>query len=655
MKFYNVGTPAKPCGILKWRGLTIMLDCSLDITTILNFLPLPLAGSSKFNFAPHFQNFRNAVEKELCEVNGSVLVDSTPLFGVPTESSVDISEIDVILVSNSFSILALPFFTEHPNFHGSVYATEPTVNIGRFFMEELVEFIEKVPRNSSRMSKDVSNPNDNGKENNIFKQLNPTLNFPIKLGSSNFNKDLREIYSRKSINDALVKLRLVGFNENLDLFGSIIATAISSGYSLGSCNWVLKSDKKKVVYVTSSSTLTTHPSPMEQGSLKDADIFFLTGLTKSPNHNPDSMMGEVCLTVGMTLKNGGNVVLPCYPSGLIYDLFECLANYLDANSLVSIPFYFLSPHAESSLAYSNILAEWLSKNKQKKVYLPEDPFPHAQLVKDGRIRHFKSLQDIKDLRQPCILFCGHPSLRCGDIVHIIETWGAQQAHALIITESEFPYVECISPYLPLSMKIQYSPIDTSLNFQQANKLIKELKPTRLVTHADYLVPPKEFPDKTEFTIDYPNIDTFAANSVVSLKLKRDGVSAVMDHLLAQEVEPNARNGAEVLASTITATLDNSDNKYRLLKPSMDMCNPWKCPPSKYKWGSLDATTLLNKFTKEGFLQLKLQNSPTGFVLANDTLTITVEGTSTHVVCGGGDDGATRLKVRRILSSCLQEL
>ena len=75
----------------------------------------------------------------------------------------------------------------------------------------------------------------------------------------------------------------------------------------------------------------------------------------------------------------------------------------------------------------------LSKNKQKKVYLPEDPFPHAQLVKENRIKHYKSLADVKDLRQPCILFCGHPSLRCGDIVHLIEAWGQQSTNALIIT------------------------------------------------------------------------------------------------------------------------------------------------------------------------------------------------------------------------------
>ena len=115
------------------------------------------------------------------------------------------------------------------------------------------------------------------------------------------------------------------------------------------------------------------------------------------------------------------------------------------------------------------------------------------------------------------------------------------------------------------MKIQYSPIDTSLNFHQANKLIKELKPAKLVTHAEYLVPPKEFPEKTEFTVDFPNTEKLIANSFVSLKLQRDSVSAVMDHVLAMEVEPTPRSGSDVLAATITAALDNKDNKYRLIK------------------------------------------------------------------------------------------
>ena len=35
--------------------------------------------------------------------------------------------------------------------------------------------------------------------------------------------------------------------------------AVSSGYSLGSCNWIIHSGFEKIAYVSASSTLTTHP------------------------------------------------------------------------------------------------------------------------------------------------------------------------------------------------------------------------------------------------------------------------------------------------------------------------------------------------------------------------------------------------------------
>ena len=60
----------------------------------------------------------------------------------------------------------------------------------------------------------------------------------------------------------------------------------------------------------------------------------------------------------MTLKNGGNVLVPCSPAGVIYDLLECLSGHLDSSGLGQVPMYFISPVADSSLAYSNIYAEW---------------------------------------------------------------------------------------------------------------------------------------------------------------------------------------------------------------------------------------------------------------------------------------------------------
>ncbi len=60
----------------------------------------------------------------------------------------------------------------------------------------------------------------------------------------------------------------------------------------------------------------------------------------------------------LTLRGGGNVLVPVHPSGVTYDLFECLSNHLESCGLMNVPLYFISPVAKSSLAYSNIYAEW---------------------------------------------------------------------------------------------------------------------------------------------------------------------------------------------------------------------------------------------------------------------------------------------------------
>ena len=139
---------------------------------------------------------------------------------------------------------------------------------------------------------------------------------------------------------------------------------------------------------------------------------------------------------------------------------------MEINGLVSVPMYFVSPVADSSLAYANIvsstqnlsfksqtirldqmkkknffffilqMAEWLSTSKQNRVYLPEEPFPHGQLVKCGRLKSFKNLHDeafSAEYRQPCVMFAGHPSLRFGEVIHFIELWGNNPNNTIVFT------------------------------------------------------------------------------------------------------------------------------------------------------------------------------------------------------------------------------
>lgn len=55
------------------------------------------------------------------------------------------------------------------------------------------------------------------------------------------------------------------------------------------------------------------------------------------------------------------------------------------------------------------------------------------------------------------------------------------------------------------MKAIYCPIETSLNFQQANKLLKELKPGVIVIPESYTQPPIMVPHKTDLIIEPPGV------------------------------------------------------------------------------------------------------------------------------------------------------
>lgn len=369
---------------------------------ILNFLPLPLVQSSKFTSCTNWNHPRvneSQLDGELKKSGNHVFIDSSPEFQPPLEKIIDFSEIDVILISNYLNMLALPYITEKTHFKGVVYATEPTLQIAKFFLEELVEYVEIAPK---------ANRANKWKE---FRELHNLNNLNLELSPLKWKK----LFDIDDVNKSLARVHIAGFDQKIDVYGALEISPISSGFCLGSANWIMTTGMEKISYISGSSTLTTQAKPINQNSLKNSDVIIMSGLTQAPHINPDAILGDLCLNVGgdkkkqkksqkilfqnsffyffpvLTLRNNGTVLIPCYPSGVIYDLFEILSQKLDESGLSTIPMFFISPVAENSLAYSNILAEWLSSTKQNKVYIPDEPFPHANLVKNARLKFFKHI------------------------------------------------------------------------------------------------------------------------------------------------------------------------------------------------------------------------------------------------------------------------
>ena len=68
--------------------------------------------------------------------------------------------------------------------------------------------------------------------------------------------------------------------------------------------------------------------------VQNPDCLILTALTQTPTQMPDPMIADFCRIVCETLKNSGNVLVPCFPSGQNLGISESAfkANFLKVTS-----------------------------------------------------------------------------------------------------------------------------------------------------------------------------------------------------------------------------------------------------------------------------------------------------------------------------------
>src|SRR5690606_27819058 len=101
-------------------------------------------GDAPINSTPYFKQLASGEGQQINDISRNFLtllkvyIDSTITYSTPEFGLVDRSAVDIILISNYQNLLALPFITEYSKFKGKVFATEPTIQIGKQIMEELL-------------------------------------------------------------------------------------------------------------------------------------------------------------------------------------------------------------------------------------------------------------------------------------------------------------------------------------------------------------------------------------------------------------------------------------------------------------------------------------------------------------------------------------
>ncbi|MCP9265256.1 Integrator complex subunit 9-like protein [Dirofilaria immitis] len=417
--------PYRPCLLLKWSSACILLDCAVDMDALSSFLPSALC---KVNFFKFTSTSKNAPKQCLKRYGEHILVDG-PFEVHPAQVPFSFNFVDLLYINEFCGCdigvkldvsSRVAVFTEETNFAGVVYATDPTLQLGRLVMEELLDFFDRVDREERDHS---------------WKKPSLFMNFPNVPTSD--PREWRPFYSREQMENCLTKVQRISFRESINIHGAATIAAYSSGYSIGSCNWIVRTEHEKIGYLSATSSRNSHTKPVQWDQLRGCDALILTSICRFPEHNPETSVCHAFAVIADTLKRNGCVLMPICPTGVLYDLLEVISMQLDQHDVpVDVPVYFISPVAESTLAYSNIYAEWLSEKKQNMVNIPEEPFKHGLMSRNGRLKVYDNIYDnfCRQMRTPCVIFTGHPSLRIGNAVHFLEILDFSQLNPSILPD-----------------------------------------------------------------------------------------------------------------------------------------------------------------------------------------------------------------------------
>ncbi|GMR59572.1 hypothetical protein PMAYCL1PPCAC_29767 [Pristionchus mayeri] len=601
-------TPNRPCMVMRFPNTTIMLDCALDMSSLSHFTPFMYSVSERLKRCDSYPSSSLHYIKQIC---GKHYVEAMPEMHPVPMCSMSMEEVDAILISNWNSLLALPFYTEGTGFSGRVYASEPTLQYGTLMMEELMEYFQRITHDKS----------DNvWKDPEVYADfLNAPMRSPL---------EWQQMYSEETMKKALERVRVVAFTQPVTIDGNIKATSHCSGYAIGSCNWIVSRDAERFGYISASSNRSLHTRAVDWKPFKDLDTMVVTSLCTLRDNSPEKSAMALVSAVAETVKQQGSVILPINPCGLMFDLLDLLAKTLDA--AMDIPIYVISPVAKRALAFANVYPEWLSDGHQERVYMPEEPFRHHRMMETKKIKVYDSIygEFSRELKTPCVIITGHPSLRVGDAAHLIEMWGNDPRNAVIISDAEYPPQDVYGPFEDLKIRCLYYPVDCRVDFWQLNhNILPELKPTVLVVPDAYTRGHSDIPNTC---VEYNPVTPLRHEETARIPSKSRKRKMRIHPEIAAQLRPRGFSAhPERGLCSLKGVLNCYDNQLKL-----EPAPQWASTATRPVYtGKLSVEALTKSISKAGFsVNVSKENGKTLFSIdkLNAVISLSADGLHTNI-------------------------
>ncbi|KAF9110734.1 Integrator complex subunit 9 [Mortierella sp. AM989] len=363
-------------------------------------------------------------------------------------------------------------------------------------------------------------------------------------------------YTHADIKACIDKIQPVRFREHIALYGSLKLTAHSAGYCLGSSNWQIQIGTENLAYISSSSTqVNLHPDLFDGTLLEHASTVIATDLCPKGSITYDNGVNEVCASIARSIARKGHVLIPCTISGFLFDLLEDVHLHLTRMGLIhQVQYSFISPVADTALQYSNILAEWMAPRKQEMVYLPEAPLLHGILLEKGPAKNYKSVHGAfsADLKYPCIVFGGHPSLRSGPMVNLLHMWGKNATNSIVFIEPRVDVPASLEPFEGLEISRSICPLDIRLSVDQLVDIMKKHKHPKHVLVPAHATASTRSDGTAELADSHGTISTSSTQwSCYKVGVtKQLGIGSLYETVLLSEemqLEPASVAGRQILA------------------------------------------------------------------------------------------------------------
>jgi len=239
------------------------------------------------------------------------------------------------------------------------------------------------------------------------------------------------------------------------------------------------------------------------------------------------------------------------------------------------------------------------------------------------------------------VFTGHPSLRCGNIVHLINIWKNDPKNCIIFIEPAFDPIKALTPFEPISFRVHHCPIDNRMNSKQMNDLLRKIRPRRL------LVPRREEGEKNIISVDVP-LFSYNHLEVLTIDIKRKYEKCNLSPELSTRVFPQPIGGKAVCS--ISALLSMQNGYYTL-----DAIPPEESdiPPGKKQrlLGSPTLEKILLMMRKEGIEDVEITQKDKAYILKIPSLNAEMILNPTETSIQTEDDTARGLLKEIILKYC----